>query len=768
MSSSKSPKNSKATRVHSTKIVDSPVAATIDSSTMPSQFNKKDSGAPVTAKPLSEDKSTKPSKPESVPASTPALEEQVPSDAESDSGQDEISPAGPDTQLSAQEAKLVNVFRRTVKNVSGEPAAAKSAAVATAVSSKEASKPARGSRLELKEVYEAWDTKTFAYKLTEPSHSSNITELETYAFVCRVRILKKDEQRVYYVDIHATGLRDMLCEVLKDVHWVNLKVEKLELEQNLLYHYLPTLQKYLDKCTQDKTWPQVDREALRYLLCTMKTRTAETTARLQSLLETGRITYELLWALFPPNTLVLTMCPGSHQVRCLRFQFAYEDKTEQGVEHLALQCEYIDYDGKILGWVAEDLHLDRFHGTLPITSLPVYPIHYYPDPQIDQVLAHRGRRFIGLMGSHHCMYRGTAFLQIKDGYKRLTIQSNIMVDASEFSKTHPGYTRLTTRHVQVEYLFHQVTQSHRVIGRSLSPATLSDNELMMCPPTVLGCGLGLKFWGEFVVDHIHRIDWPSAPFDRVAIPRSIKTTLMSVTQQYFSSPHGEPAAMQEIGTVRRGIRILLHGPPGVGNTLTAQALACHYQRPLYPISSADLSSDPHELDTQLPQFFRAALAWNAVLLMDEADIFLQARTPTTLDRNRLVGIFLTRLEQFSGIMVLTTNRLDDIDLAILDRVLLKIVYHPLTSGARRDVLQSLLKTIPDITEEQMEGFDEAFLQRFTRIKANGRQITNVFEVATRLAEASGDAFHRHHLEGALEVSGLVLPGEDAEEDLYDD
>lgn len=109
--------------------------------------------------------------------------------------------------------------------------------------------------------------------------------------------------------------------------------------------------------------------------------------------------------------------------------------------------------------------------------------------------------------------------------------------------------------------------------------------------------------------------------------------------------------------------------------------------------------------------------------MDEADIFLQARTPTTLDRNRLVGIFLTRLEQFSGIMVLTTNRLDDIDLAILDRVLLKIVYHPLTPGARRDVLQSLLKTIPDITEEQMEGFDEAFLQRFTRIKANGRQVS---------------------------------------------
>lgn len=228
----------------------------------------------------------------------------------------------------------------------------------------------------------------------------------------------------------------------------------------------------------------------------MTTRTADTTTRLQSLLQDGKITYELLWALFKPNTLVLTTCLGSQQVRCLRFQLAYEDKTAQGVERLALQCEYVDYDGNILGWVTENVHLDRFRGATSIVDLPVYPIDHYPDPQIHTVLRDRGHRFVQLMGCHHRVYNGTAFQRVKDEFKRLTIQSEIMVDAHEFGKTQPGYARLTTRQVEVDYLFSQTTLSHRVIDRGLHPTTFSSDELMVCPPTVLGCGLGFKFWGE--------------------------------------------------------------------------------------------------------------------------------------------------------------------------------------------------------------------------------------------------------------------------------
>jgi hypothetical protein len=44
-----------------------------------------------------------------------------------------------------------------------------------------------------------------------------------------------------------------------------------------------------------------------------------------------------------------------------------------------------------------------------------------------------------------------------------------------------------------------------------------------------------------------------------------------------------------------------------------------------------------------------------VLLLDEADVFMEARSSHDLDRNKLVAIFLRLLEYFEGIMFLTTN-----------------------------------------------------------------------------------------------------------------
>lgn len=49
------------------------------------------------------------------------------------------------------------------------------------------------------------------------------------------------------------------------------------------------------------------------------------------------------------------------------------------------------------------------------------------------------------------------------------------------------------------------------------------------------------------------------------------------------------------------------------------------------------------------------MAWEAILLMDEADIFLQERDIHDVRRNALVSIFLRELEYFDGTLFLTTN-----------------------------------------------------------------------------------------------------------------
>ena len=79
------------------------------------------------------------------------------------------------------------------------------------------------------------------------------------------------------------------------------------------------------------------------------------------------------------------------------------------------------------------------------------------------------------------------------------------------------------------------------------------------------------------------------------------------------------------------------GPPGVGKTLTAECIADLYERPLFSVTSGDLGTNPEDIEAKLHQIFDYAVKWNAVLLLDEADVFLAERNLEDLDRNALVS-----------------------------------------------------------------------------------------------------------------------------------
>ena len=59
-----------------------------------------------------------------------------------------------------------------------------------------------------------------------------------------------------------------------------------------------------------------------------------------------------------------------------------------------------------------------------------------------------------------------------------------------------------------------------------------------------------------------------------------------------------------------------------------------------------MGSDPETVDMNLNRIFSLGRAWKAVVLIDEADVFLQQRTDSAQDqrRNAMVSIFLKQLE----------------------------------------------------------------------------------------------------------------------------
>lgn len=67
---------------------------------------------------------------------------------------------------------------------------------------------------------------------------------------------------------------------------------------------------------------------------------------------------------------------------------------------------------------------------------------------------------------------------------------------------------------------------------------------------------------------------------------------------------------------------MLHGPPGTGKTLTAEGIAELLKRPLYMVSTGELGTRSDQLEIELNKILDVAHSWGAVLLLDEADVFL--------------------------------------------------------------------------------------------------------------------------------------------------
>lgn len=87
------------------------------------------------------------------------------------------------------------------------------------------------------------------------------------------------------------------------------------------------------------------------------------------------------------------------------------------------------------------------------------------------------------------------------------------------------------------------------------------------------------------------------------------------------------------------------------------------------VSAGELGTTTEKLETALKDILDVASVWNAVVLIDEADIFLEKRGDNDIKRNGeengslgvdvylgMVGIFLRLLEYHQGILFLTTNR----------------------------------------------------------------------------------------------------------------
>lgn len=129
----------------------------------------------------------------------------------------------------------------------------------------------------------------------------------------------------------------------------------------------------------------------------------------------------------------------------------------------------------------------------------------------------------------------------------------------------------------------------------------------------------------------------------------------------------------------RGTRLLFHGPPGTGKTQAALYVAAALEREAVVRRPSDLLSQfVGEAEKAIAAMFRGAATEGHVLILDEADALLAGRD-TARHRWELsqAAEFLQALQEFDGVLVACTNRLDAIDPALRRRFHALNAFHPL-------------------------------------------------------------------------------------------
>ncbi|PCH35814.1 nucleoside triphosphate hydrolase protein [Wolfiporia cocos MD-104 SS10] len=656
-----------------------------------------------------------------------------------------------------------------------------------------------GSVLEVKHLHEVYDRSEDKYVIkpaplydTSPGNKRDgQKEYTSHAFTVIRRFARGQPDSSYnfstLLQINSQHLVDVCKEVIGPFPEISWTAKPLRISPQTFLSWLPFLKAHKatladeinTQDTADDSPIHLRLAHLNHLLSYLTTTHEETLAILTSLLEHGEISFDLLWALYVPGKTVLYMhCPVTGEPRCVRLVNAELRTSMDSSQYWRLTVEYIEADivgsgykqkttaGFGLAELNTMLRIHSFPGAKNISSIPAYPIQYYEGADgiggLKERLIQRGKKWAAIAGGvHHLAYQGIAFEFESDRrgeYVKHSINSRVMIDRKTFAETVPNYGQLP--HVTK-------TLSGRIIDRHSRRARqygakkdknvedireLTDEELLLATPIVYGFSLSDKQWLEFSVDLVTPFQWNDEALSRLVIPSQHKTILRTILESYTSNV----VSTFDDFIIGKGLGLVinLYGSPGIGKSLTAEAMSEGACVPLYIVGAADLGTNAESLDRNLTRVFKVAAAWGAVCLIDEADVFLEERSLQFIERNAMVAVFLRQLElaihvYFRGILLLTTNRVRVFDEALQSRIHISIRYGDLTPEARRQIWLAFLHKVNG--DVRNGGVTEEELAELGEKDVNGRQIKNVVKTAGALAVGGREKLGMKHLVQILDL-----------------
>ncbi|KAF7792155.1 hypothetical protein EIP86_003185 [Pleurotus ostreatoroseus] len=485
--------------------------------------------------------------------------------------------------------------------------------------------PRTGMVLKFKRMKEIWDEKKKDYVTLEDTQSNDTAKDEEnsdadYAFTL-VREYRPTETPFIYTTAATIHIRSpyflqaaqIIMKGHRNVAWNAIPV-KFPVETIL--SLLPKFREYRDNIlTQARSSGQAVPEEMRhvqehldYAVEFLNLEYHSLLQELSSLLKEKRITWPLLWGIYATGTLLLSSCELTREPKLLRLSHTEVKKDlESGDRWLELNCEYVEYAPEgVPGFAATEVRVPEFEGAMPITDLPAFPMSYLDHDRAEEIrqqLLERGQKYHKFSTApFHATYSGVAYRMYRDDkYKSTAIDSRIMIDRDMFNVYCPTHSAPDTR-LDLNGRAHP---NHRSLHENrVTRKHPSNEEFMLMPARIYGFSLAdqslIRAWEvEFNIVYANEISWQQDIFEKLEFPTSSEGA-KKVIRSLISCHSSKTAVFDDLISGKGvGLVINLHGR-----------------------------------------------AWKAVVLIDEADVFLQQRTDSAQDqrRNAMVSIFLKQLE----------------------------------------------------------------------------------------------------------------------------
>ncbi|KAF2731925.1 P-loop containing nucleoside triphosphate hydrolase protein [Polyplosphaeria fusca] len=606
------------------------------------------------------------------------------------------------------------------------------------------------------------------------------------AMTLRRRLLPNREVKSVKLEIRSSIIHEALETICGDSFWLSTRTSPIIINEPyfILFHYREDIREY---ATSSKRTEEEKRH-MELLTTFMAGRFKRVEAEYVRLCSGKQITFSFTWALFRPGEEVLIHT--DQYVECGIVQSLSIDKNRGWI----IGTRSWDFNGSHFGPTEKITSIPSFEGQCDITSLSIYPFRFHSNEGgvgLRKELIERGRKWRSLLEVAHRNYHGLAWSNVEtdprsapmpptpDELVPVHISGRVILDYQTHFQENPSMGTYLSDHrtnrTEVKTKSDKDDKDENdekdnkdakdekdekdpsidrfVIRPNDGTYELTDDQAILCPARVRGFALSDKRWAYFLVDRVTEIQWRMDAMQRLEVSPSAKATISALVEAHENYFAGTRPRLEDVIPGKGlGLVLLFAGAPGLGKTLTAEVVAEQNRKPLYSITSGELGVDPSGGDTRMRRIFDRAKAWNAYLLLDEADVFLAERDQNNLARNGMVAVFLRLIEYYEGVIFLTTNRIRAFDPAFESRIQLKLSYGALTAAKRANIWRNLLSDIKDnVSTSFFQGGEEGgkndvMMRLGEKYLVNGREIKNMITTALALAMKEDVPLMERHLE----------------------